>query len=105
MSKKQYILICALSALCLVLAVEEQRLAEERPFWQNQAAFLQARVDGGIRSRLGPQKIDALLQDLANASLKNSQIRQWLLAQGIAVNSAPPPEGGPSAAGPTKPQP
>ena len=97
MSKKQYILICALSAFCLVLAVEEQRLAEERRIWQNQAASLQARMDGSLSSRLGSQRIDALFQDLANAALNNNQLRQLLLAQGVAVNSTPPPETNPPA--------
>jgi hypothetical protein len=91
MSKKQYVLICALSALCLILAIEEQRLAEESRFWQNQAAFLQARMDGSLRNRLGPQKVDALFQDLLNTSQKNSRVREWLATQGVTVKDALPP--------------
>jgi len=105
MSKKQYILICALSALCLVLAVEEQRLAEERRIWQNQAASLQARMDGSLSSRLGSQRIDALFQDLENASLNNNPLRQLLRAEGVAVNSTPPPETNSPASGIPGPQP
>jgi hypothetical protein len=105
MSRKQYILICALSALCLILAVEEQRLAEQSRIWQTQAASFQARINGGLRNRLGPQKIDALFQDLANASLKNSQIRQWLVEQGISVNYTPPSATGPPGSGASKAQP
>ena len=105
MSKKQYILICALSAFCLVLAVEQQRLAEEHHFWQNRAAFLQARMDGSLRNRLGSQKIDALLRVLANASVKNGQIRQWLVAQGVTVNYAPLSDTNPPASDAKKTQP
>ena len=105
MSKKQYILICALSAFCLVLAIEDQRLAQERRIWQTEAAALQARMDESLRNRLGPQRIEALFEDLANASLKDSQIRQLLEAQGVAVNRPPPSDASPPAAGAAKPQP
>jgi hypothetical protein len=105
MSKKQYIVVCGLSALCLILAVEEQRLAEESRVWQSQAAFLQSHIDGSLRRRLGSQKIDALFQDLANASLKNGAIRQWLLDQGIAVNHAPPSDARPPAPEAAQPRP
>ena len=93
MSKKQHILVCALSALCLILAVEEQRLARDGRSWQNQVAVLQARMEGSLQNRLGPQKIDALFQDLANASLKNRQVRQWLAEHGINVSYKTPPSG------------
>jgi hypothetical protein len=105
MSKKQYILICVLSALCLVLVVEEQRLGVERRVWQSQAASLQARIDGSLGHRLGPQRIDALFQDLANTALKNSQFQQWLQGQGFAVNPPPPTDAGPPAPGASNPQP
>jgi hypothetical protein len=85
MDRKQHILVCALAAICLVLAVEEQRLARDGRIWQNQASGLQARMEGSLQNRLGPQKIDALFQELANASLKNRQLRQWLGEHGISV--------------------
>ncbi len=91
MSKKQHILVCALSALCLILAVEEQRLARDGRIWQNQVAVLQTRLDGSLKNRLGPQNVDALLQDLANASLKNRELRQWLVEHGINVTYKTPP--------------
>jgi hypothetical protein len=90
MSKKRYVFICVLSALCLILAIEEQRLAEESRFWQDRATFLQARINGSLRNRLGPQKADALFQDLLSAAQQNSQMRQWLAMQGITVNDVPP---------------
>jgi hypothetical protein len=105
MSKKQYILICALSALCLILAIEEQRLAEEGRFWQNQAGLLQARLDGSLRIRLGPQKVDALFQDLLNTAQRNTQVRQWLALQGVTVNEPLPPGTNPPAPGAGRTQP
>jgi hypothetical protein len=105
MSKKQYILICVVSALCLILAVEEQRLAEQSRIWQTQAASLRALINGGFRNRLGAQKIDALFRDLADVSLKNSRIRQWLVEEGITVNNTTPLDANPPAVGVNKTRP
>ena len=105
MSKKQYRIICALSALCLILAVEKERLTEQSRRWQNRAGLLQAVVDGSLLNRFGPQKVDALFQDLANLSLSNNQIRQLLVDHGYTVNSKPPPASGLPASAPDRRQP
>jgi hypothetical protein len=90
MSKKQYRVLCALSALCLILAVEQQRLTQQNRRWQNQAGMLQTAVNGSLRNRIGAQRVDALFQDLGNLSLSNSQIRQLLVDHGYVVNTRPP---------------
>ena len=105
MSKKQYRVICALSAICLILAVEKQRLIGQNRRWQNQAGILQAAVSGSLRNRLGPQRVDALFQDLGNLSLSNSQIRQLLVDHGYLVNNRPPPDSALPASAPDRRQP
>lgn len=105
MSKRQYRVICALSALCLILAVEKQRLTQQNRHWQNQAGTLQAAVDGSLRNRIGPQRVDALFQDLGNLSLSNSQIRRLLVDHGYLVTNRPPPDSVLPASAPDRRQP
>ncbi len=105
MSKKQYRLICALSALCLILAVEKQRLTQQSRHWQNRAGVLQGVVNGSLRNRIGSQKVDAIIEDLANLSFTNSQIRQLLADHSIVVNNTAPLDRALPASAPNRRQP
>jgi hypothetical protein len=105
MSKRQYRVVCALAALCLILAVEKQRLTQQNRRWENQAGVLQATLNGSLRNRLGPQRVDALFQDLGNLSHSNSQIRRLLVDHGYLVNSQPPPNSALPASAPDSRQP
>ena len=62
-------------------------------------------LNGSLRNRMGPQRVDALFQDLGNLSLNNSQIRRLLVDHDYLVNNRPPPDSAPPASAPERRQP
>jgi hypothetical protein len=75
------------------MAVEKYRVSRSLQTRQQRINELQAGINSSLVGRFGPQAVQAVLVDMANASATNAPIRQILNAHGLTVNFNTPPSG------------